>query len=173
MLIWITGLSGAGKTSLSVATASKLRDINTTPILLDGDEMRGVFGDKWGYTFSERQELAYVYARNCKMLSDQGFIVICATVAMFDDVRHWNRENNENYLEVFLDVPFDELVRRDQKGLYTKYRNASESNDELPFDKYQLPTNPDIRAVNVGLNALEETANDIVTYVKTKLTASN
>ncbi|MBV8601217.1 MAG: adenylyl-sulfate kinase, partial [Candidatus Eremiobacteraeota bacterium] len=88
---WITGFSGAGKSTLARALAERLRADGETPILLDGDELRSVLGKEDAYTATERAELAMSYGRLCKLLSDQGFTVICATISMFHEVRDWNR----------------------------------------------------------------------------------
>ena len=66
------------------------------------------------------------YARMCQMLTNQDMIVICCTIAMYDEVRAWNRANNKRYVEVFLDVPFEVLRERDQKGLYSAFENGEE-----------------------------------------------
>ena len=71
-----------------------------------------------------RIELALKYAQMCRLLSDQGFIVVIATISMFDELYAWNRENITNYFEVYLKVPLDELRRRDPKSIYQRYENG-------------------------------------------------
>lgn len=122
MIIWITGLPGSGKTTLSIALKEVLESSQLTPIILDGDALRQVFGN-FSYEESDRNALAKTYAKLAKLLSDQGHIVIVATVSLFHDVHDWNKKNNENYIEVFIKPCFDTLRKRDQKGLYTQSKN--------------------------------------------------
>jgi adenylylsulfate kinase len=148
-VIWITGLSGAGKTTLSRQLAERLRAMGLAAVVLDGDEIRAVLGDKWGYTPTDRHELAFVYGRLAKLIAASGTDVICATIAMFDDIRAWNRENIENYYEVFLRAPLDVLIARDTKGLYKKYLN-SESPESILSRDFQFPIAPDLVIDNFG-----------------------
>ena len=142
-VLWITGLSGAGKTTVSIGVAEALRKMNIPCVLLDGDDMRSILASKWGYSDDERAELAFVYSRLCRHLSCSGINVIIATVAMFEKVREWNRDNIENYLEVFLRVPVDELINRDPKGLYKRFADDTTSESVLS-DAFELPKSPDL-----------------------------
>lgn len=114
-VIWITGLSGAGKSTLARALAACLPHA----VLLDGDELRAVLGaTSSGFDRDGRLALAQTYARLCKLLADQGHMVIIATISLFHEIHAWNRENLPGYLEVFLDVPEEVRRKRDPKGLY-------------------------------------------------------
>ena len=124
-VIWITGLSGAGKTTVAAALGQCLRERGSIPVLLDGDILRNLFKstneiDKT-YNREARIKLALKYAHLCKTLSSQGFTVIIATVSMFREVYAWNRANLPNYFEVYLKVPLDELRLRDPKKIYQRY----------------------------------------------------
>ena len=105
ILYWITGLSGSGKTTVGNRLYYELRQDKDNVVLLDGDLLKSIVGDELGYSESDRRKRAFKYAKICKMLTDQGIIVICCTIAMYDEVRDWNRKNNKAYVEVFLDVP--------------------------------------------------------------------
>jgi len=115
---WITGLSGAGKSSVARLLQARLREGGSNAVLLDGDDLRAAIGDDLGYGEADRRRSAGRNARLCKLLADQGLDVVCATISMFDEVRDWNRAEIENYVEIYLRVPAGELAARDTKGLH-------------------------------------------------------
>lgn len=121
---WITGLSGAGKTSVGKFLYEKMKQKYPNIVFLDGDVLREVFGNDLGYTREERIKCAMRYARLCKMLQEQDMNVICCTISMFDEIRSWNREHITNYREIYVKVSMEELVRRNQKGLYSASMEA-------------------------------------------------
>ena len=100
-VIWITGLSGAGKSSVAKALKHSLTKYGVFSILLDGDILRSILeedGEKGtSYARKERIKLSKKYSQLCKNLSSQGFTVIIATVSMFDEIYLWNRKNLPNY----------------------------------------------------------------------------
>lgn len=121
---WITGLSGAGKTTVGRLLYERLKANKEKVIFLDGDILREVFGDDLGYTIDDRHRCAMRYSRICRMLSLQGMDVVCCTISMFDDVRAWNRENIAKYKEIYLKEDKDTLYQRNQKGLYESSADA-------------------------------------------------
>ena len=131
---WITGLSGAGKTSVGKLLYEKMKQKYPNTVFLDGDVLREVFGNDLGYTREERIKCAMRYARLCKMLQEQDMNVICCTISMFDEIRSWNREHITNYREIYVKVSMEELVRRNQKGLYSASMEAlkKQNQKDLP-----------------------------------------
>ena len=124
-VIWITGLSGAGKTTLATEVAMHLRAQGEAVVLLDGDELREVFGaakfnDK-NHGREGRLTLAMQYAHLCRVIALQGLTVVIATISLFREVHVWNRGNLPGYYEVYLKVPMSELRRRDSKGIYSQF----------------------------------------------------
>lgn len=115
---WITGLSGAGKTSIGKLLFDKMKTKYPNTVFLDGDTLREVFGNDLGYTRGDRIKCAMRYARLCRMLQEQEMNVICCTISMFDCIRSWNRENIKNYREIYVRVSMEVLKKRNQKGLY-------------------------------------------------------
>lgn len=149
---WLTGLSGAGKTTIGKLWRDELRRAGETVIFLDGDEMRTVFGAGLGFSREDRQKLAGNYGRLCALLAGQGVTVVCCTISMFDSVRAWNRANIPGYYEVYIEASMDTLRRRDQKGLYSQ--NAA--NVAGVGLEVELPSTPDLVLDNNGQWTPEE-----------------
>jgi len=145
-VIWITGLSGAGKSTVAQAVVARLREQGDTVISLDGDELREVFGATAitgeNHGGEARLTLAKRYSALSRVLSAQGHTVVVATISLFREVHEWNRGNIPNYFEVFLRVPIDELRRRDPKGLYSRFE-AGELENVAGLDlKVEEPESP-------------------------------
>ena len=139
-LVWITGLSGAGKTTLANTLKKNMLSEGHKPILLDGDMLREILGLKYkGYSLEDRKKLSFCYARLANLLVNQGFFVIVATISMFESVRNWNRENNCKYCEVYLKVNRQTRISRDSKKIYELNTELVEI--EKGFDE---PKKPDI-----------------------------
>jgi adenylylsulfate kinase len=136
-VIWITGLSGAGKSTLAAEVVERLRSHGLAAVMLDGDELREVFGatatNASNHGRAGRLALALQYAHLCRVLSAQGLIVVIATISMFREIHSWNRENLSGYFEVYLRVPLQELRRRDPKGIYRNF-DAGEITDVAGLD---------------------------------------
>lgn len=159
-LYWLTGLSGAGKTTIGNRLYYSMKAQKQNTIILDGDILKKIAGKDLGYGREERLERAYRYSALCKLLTDQGINVVICTIAMFDEIRDWNRENIENYIEVFLDVSMDVLKRRNRKGLYSKGSGNTAGIDIA----IEYPKNPDIIIKNDGSQPLEESVKKILDY---------
>lgn len=161
-LYWITGLSGAGKTTIGTALYYKLKEQYDNIVLLDGDILKNIFeNEQVQYTESARRTRAFKYARLCKTLVDQGIIVVCCTIAMYDEVRAWNREEIEGYIEVFLDVPMEVLIQRDQKGLYSGYQSGTSANVAGMDVQVEFPKTPDLVICNDGKKSVADCVNEI------------
>ena len=147
-VFWITGLSGAGKTTVSKVLAKELRDQGCVVFELDGDVLREIIGHNSSHSVEERFKLAKTYGRFAHELSEQGIIVICATISMFYEVRDWNRENIEKYHEIYLKVPREVLEARDPKDIYKRV-NAGELSNVVGIDiPMEEPKNPDLTIEN-------------------------
>lgn len=118
-VIWLCGLAGSGKSTLAMALNERLRAKFDNVIYLDGDESREIFGH-FSYDKNGRVDMAIKRSKLANFLSKQGQIVIVSTISLFNEVYEFNRATLQNYFEVFVECEFDELKRRDQKGLYTK-----------------------------------------------------
>jgi adenylylsulfate kinase-like enzyme/SAM-dependent methyltransferase len=158
-VVWISGYSASGKTTVGREVERLLRERGLQTLFLDGDDLRSIFAQRWGYTREERLELARVYFRLCSHVSSQGISVVISAVAMYDEVRAWLRENVPGVVEVFLDVPEDERRARDgrTKQIYGKIGSQSEM--------YDPPTAPDVVVDNHGAVTPEEAAVQVVDAV--------
>lgn len=165
MLIWITGLSGSGKTTIGKAVYSRLKNQNPNTVFLDGDTFREILGEDLGHTIPERLENAKRISRMCKFLVVQDINVVCATMSLYKEVHEGNRLEIENYFEIFIDCDIDELIRRDQKGLYSKAIKGKIKNVvgmDLPYDK---PTQCELIIDNNEQNKLEEKVQNILNLI--------
>ena len=141
-VIWITGLSGAGKSTLAHELVASLRASGDVVVMLDGDELREVFGavsvNLKNHSREARLALAIQYAYLCRILAHQGMTVVIATISLFKEVHVWNRAKLPGYFEVYLKVPVEELRRRDPKGIYRRF-DAGELTDvaglDVPIDE--------------------------------------
>jgi len=141
---WVTGLSGAGKTTLAGELDHRLRARGRSVILLDGDDLRKIFGGGYGFGRDDRLRLATSYGRLCKTLAEQGMDVVCATISMFDACRDWNRENIPGYVEIYLQADVDWLIEQDTKGLYARALSGEEKNVYGVDLDFEEPKNPHV-----------------------------
>ena len=170
---WITGLSGSGKSTLATKVAGILRNMGNTVIILDGDDLREIFGvsreANENYCSASRRALARKYSRLCALIAAQGIVVVIATISMFDEVFDWNRRHLPGYFEVYLKVPIDELRRRDPKGIYRRFY-AGELNGvaglDVPID---VPTSPDLIVDFAERKSIDGVASDLICLWREKV----
>lgn len=155
---WITGLAGAGKTTIGRALYEKIKREKDNIVLLDGDELRNAIADDLGYTLEDRYRSATRNSKLCRLLADQDIDVICCTISMFEDIRRWNRDNNKKYFEIYIKVSMDILQRRNQKKLYTDNQQEVVG---LGVGMEE-PQNPDLIVYNDGNNAPNVIVDDII-----------
>ena len=171
LVIWITGFSGAGKTTISKVLVDQLKRMGKPVVLLDGDQIRSALNphDDELKELDSGSRLAYAmkYSRISAMLARQDLVVVVATISLFSEIHSWNRENISNYFEVYLDVPLSERQNRDPKGIYSRYHAGLERNVAGLDMDVELPRNPDLTIsythemsslsqANMILNGLEE-----------------
>jgi adenylylsulfate kinase-like enzyme len=149
-VFWITGLSGAGKTTVGRQLWARLRAAGRPVIFLDGDALRVAIAEDLGYSEGNRRRSAMRNARLCRLLAEQGTDVVCATISLFHEVQRWNRANIRGYREIYLRVPIEELRHRDSKGIYAGAQRG-ETRDVVGLDvPVEAPEAPDLVLDNYG-----------------------
>lgn len=143
-VIWITGLSAAGKTTLGRLVVGALRGRGEPAVLMDGDELREALASTVNHSAAARLELVHKYSRLARLVASQGVTVVVSTVALFHEIHRWNRENLPEYFEVYLKVPIDELRRRDPKGIYYRYDQGELKNVAGLDIAVEEPKRPDL-----------------------------
>ncbi len=161
MVIWLTGLQGSGKTTISKALMKALRDKRKNVVILDGDQIRDALGN-FEYDVNSRKLLSRTYAKLSEFISQQDTFVICATVSMFHSVREWNRENIKDYYEIYVKTPPHILKKRNQKSLLSQ---ASQSQIKYVhgFDiEIEEPKYPDLIIENDGAHSIDSLVKHIL-----------
>ncbi len=171
-VIWLTGLSGSGKTSTADALEKKLHARGYKTYTLDGDNVRHGLNNDLGFTDADRVENIRRVAEVAKLMVDAGLIVITAFISPFISERGYARQilaDNE-FIEVFVDAPIEVCEARDPKGLYKKARSGQLKNFTGIDSEYQKPQNPEIVLESAKKNP-EELADYVLEYMisKTKL----
>ena len=171
-VIWITGLSGAGKTSLAEHLAERFRIDGHAVVVLDGDALRQVFGEGGtpasAYGRPARMALALRYGQLAGLVAAQGIDVIVATISLFAEVHAWNRAHLPGYVEVYLRAPLKELRRRDPKGLYRRY-DAGETTDVAGLDlAIDEPRSPDVLLDVAPGRTVALLADEVVSHLERK-----
>ena len=171
-VVWLTGLSGSGKTSTADALEIKLHALGYKTYTLDGDNVRHGLNNDLGFTDADRVENIRRVAEVAKLMVDAGLIVITAFISPFISERKYARQifaDNE-FIEVFVDAPIEVCEARDPKGLYKKARSGQLKNFTGIDSEYQKPPNPEI-VLESSKKPPEELANYVLEYLisKTKL----
>jgi len=164
-VFWITGLAGAGKTTIGRLLYKEIKRRYPNTILLDGDEIQTIFDYDYGYSYEERYKSCLRCEKFTAMLARQGIHIVYCTISMYDEVRAWNRRNYPDYKEIFLNVPMKILRQRDQKGLYSGAEKGLVKNVVGIDIKAEFPTAPDLEILNDGSKTPEQIVAEILKLV--------
>jgi len=162
-VLWLTGLSGAGKSTIANLIEKKLAAQGRHTYLLDGDNVRHGLNKDLGFTAQDRVENIRRVAEVSRLMVDAGLIVLVSFISPFRSERRMARElfAAGEFLEVFVDTPLAEAERRDVKGLYKKARRGELKNFTGIDSPYETPENPEIRIDTTSLSA-EAAADEVI-----------
>lgn len=159
--LWFTGLSCAGKTTISQLVEKDLRSRSLKVEILDGDIVRTNLSKGLGFTREDRDANILRIGFVSKLLSRNGVIVIVAAISPYREARDKVRNEIGNFIEVFVNAPLDECIRRDVKGLYKKAIAGEIKHYTGIDDPYEEPEHPEI-TVNTAEETAEESALKVV-----------
>lgn len=164
-VLWFTGYSGAGKSTIADLVVARLRDRDVNVELLDGDEVRTHLSK--GLTFSKEDRDTNVrrIAWVAGLLSRNGVGAVTAAISPYADVRKEARDMATNFVEVFVDAPLEECRRRDVKGLYARADRGEIPNFTGISDPYEPPDHPEVH-VHTDLQSPQESAQHVLDYLE-------
>jgi bifunctional enzyme CysN/CysC len=168
-VIWFTGLSGSGKSTIANILEQKLHLINKRTYLLDGDNVRHGLNKDLGFTDTDRVENIRRVAEVSKLMVDAGLITLVSFISPFKSERQMakNLLARDEFFEIFVNTPLEECEKRDPKGLYKKARAGDLKNFTGIDSLYEKPENPDLE-VNTKANNAEELSDLIIKFLKDK-----
>ncbi len=166
-VVWFTGYSGAGKSSLACTLEQQLKTHNIATSRLDGDIVRTGLCQDLSFSKEDREENIRRIGHVAQQMVDAGLVVICAFISPFrnsrDQVRNLLKE--DEFIEVFVDTPLAVCEQRDVKGLYDKARKG-ELKDFTGIDSpYEPPTNAEVTLSYLQDSSVEQGANQVMSYL--------
>ena len=165
--IWLTGLSGSGKTTIAMLLEKKLMDIGNRSYVLDGDNLRFGINKDLGFSSADRKENIRRVSEISSLMNQAGLIVITSFISPYKKDRDMAKNviGDNNFLEVYIDTPISECEKRDPKGLYKKVRSGELKNFTGVDDLYEEPENPAIVIPTLDYQP-EEATDLIINYLK-------
>jgi len=165
-ILWFTGLSGSGKSTIANAVESKLLELGRHTYLLDGDNIRMGLNKGLGFSEEDRIENIRRIGEVAKLFVDSGTIVLSAFISPFVKDRQQVRALVENgeFVEIFIDTPLDVCEGRDPKGLYKKARNGEIANFTGISSPYESPSYPEVHIYNDRIS-IDDASQQIIDYL--------
>jgi len=166
VVLWFTGLSGSGKSTVASMLEGELHKKGYITYLLDGDNLRYGLNSDLGFTSLDRSENIRRVSEVAKLFVDAGIITITTFISPFKNDRNNVRKLlGEDFIEVYVDCPIEECEKRDPKGLYKKARGGSIKNFTGIDSTYEIPENPEI-AIKTYEITKEQCVKDIMDYLE-------
>jgi adenylylsulfate kinase len=144
VVVWLTGLSGAGKTTIAHILATELKQLGEKVEILDGDIIRQHLANELGFSQQDRNENVRRIGFVAQLLSRNGVIVIVAAISPYREIRDQVRRMTGDFIEVFVNSPLTVCEQRDVKGLYQKARAGKIPNFTGISDPYEVPLDPEV-----------------------------
>ena len=168
-VVWFTGLSGSGKSTIANILEQKLHTIGKRTYLLDGDNVRHGLNKDLGFTDADRVENIRRVAEVSKLMVDAGLITLVSFISPFKSERQMARDllSSDEFFEIFINTPLEECEKRDPKGLYKKARAGELKNFTGIDSLYEEPENPDLILDTASSNA-EELTDQIINFLQLK-----
>ena len=163
--LWFTGLSGAGKSTISERIYERLRETGAKVELLDGDVVRTHLSKGLGFSKDDRDINIRRIGWVCQILSRNGVIAITAAISPYRDVRDEVRRSIDNFIEVYVHAPIEVLAERDVKGLYKKALAGEISNFTGVSDPYEPPANAEV-TIDSSRETIEESVEKVWNRLK-------
>jgi bifunctional enzyme CysN/CysC len=166
-LLWFTGLSGAGKSTIANNLETKLHALGKHTFVLDGDNVRHGLNRDLGFTEADRVENIRRVAEVAKLFVEAGLITIVAFISPFQAEREMARElvGPDEFIEIFVDTPLDVCERRDPKGLYKKARRGQLQNFTGLDSPYEPPSNPEL-TLDAHSNSADDLADRVIHFMQ-------
>ncbi|THH40422.1 adenylyl-sulfate kinase [Neolewinella litorea] len=162
-VVWLTGLSGSGKSTIAAAAERKLFERGVLVRVLDGDNVRDGLNGNLGFSLEDRAENTRRVAEVAKLFADTGAVVLCSFVSPTREMRATVADivGNDDFLEVYVNAPLEVCEQRDVKGLYAKARAGEIKNFTGIDSPYEAPENPflELRTANL---TVEEAADELI-----------
>jgi bifunctional enzyme CysN/CysC len=168
-VIWFTGLSGSGKSTIANLLESRLHDEHRHTYVLDGDNVRHGLNRDIGFTEADRVENIRRVGEVAKLMVDAGLITIASFISPFASERRMVRDllEADEFIEVFVDTPLEICEARDPKGLYRKARAGEIANFTGVEQEYEAPEAPEV-VVNTVDTSPEESTEKVLAYLRSR-----
>jgi len=165
-ILWFTGLSGSGKSTVANAVASKLYELKVRNYVLDGDNVRHGLNRDLGFSDEDRKENIRRIGEVSKLFVDSGQVVLTAFISPFQEDRQLVRDlvEEDEFIEVFVKCPLEECENRDPKGLYEKARQGVIREFTGISSPYEEPANPEL-VVETNQYSVEECVQQVIDYL--------
>lgn len=169
MMLWFTGLSGSGKSTVAIALERELHSRGLLCRILDGDNIRSGINNNLGFSAEDRVENIRRIAKVGRLFVDTGIITIAAFISPNNQLREMAAEiiGKDDFVEVFVSTPLEECEKRDVKGLYAKARRGEIKNFTGISAPFEAPEHPDI-TLDTSKLPVEESVKILLDYVLPK-----